>query len=175
MGYLELIIGPMFSGKTSRLIQIKKKYNILNHTVLVIKPLIDNRYSDNSVIVTHDQVMLECVSKYKLSDITEIDKYQVIIIEEGQFFSDIFETVIEWSKTKKVYVAGLNGDANQNLFGNLYKLIPHADNIIFLTALCKVCNDGTPAIFTKKMISNDKVVEVGGAEMYQAVCRKHLN
>ena len=174
MGYLELIIGPMFSGKTSRLIQIKKNYTILNHSILVIKPLIDNRYSDNSVIVTHDKVMAECLSRYKLSDVLEIDKYQVIIIEEGQFFSDIYETVVEWAKTKKVYVAGLNGDANQNLFGDMYKLISHADEIVFLKALCKVCNDGTAAIFTKKNVDNGKVVEVGGPEMYQTVCRKHL-
>jgi thymidine kinase len=62
---------------------------------------------------------------------------------------------------------------NKNLFGNLYKLFSHADNIVFLTALCKVCNDGTHAIFTKKIIPDDKIVDVGGAEMYQAVCRKH--
>ena len=174
MAYLELIIGPMFSGKTSRLIQIKQKYTILNKKILTLKPIIDNRYSQQSVIVTHDQNRSECISRFTLSEVYDIDNYDVIIIEEGQFFSDLFEYVIKWSKTKKVYVAGLNGDANQNLFGDLYKLIPLADNIVFLTALCKVCNDGTPAIFTKKMISNDIIVEVGGSEMYQAVCRKHF-
>ena len=163
----------MFSGKTSRLIQIKRKYTILNHSILVIKPIIDNRYSQNSVIVTHDKEMTECVSRFKLSDVLDIDKYQVIIIEEGQFFSDLYDKVVEWSVHKKVYVAGLNGDANQNLFGDIYKLISHADDIVFLKALCKICNDGTEAIFSKKIISNEKVVEVGGAEMYQAVCRKH--
>jgi thymidine kinase len=173
MGYLELIIGPMFSGKTSRLIQIKQKYTILNKNILTLKPIIDNRYSQQSVIVTHDQNRSECISRFRLCEVYDIDTYDVIIIEEGQFFPDLFEKVVEWSKTKRVYVAGLNGDANQNLFGDIYKLLSHADNIVFLTALCKVCNDGTPAIFTKKMISNDKVVEVGGAEMYQAVCRTH--
>lgn len=174
MGYLELIIGPMFSGKTSRLIQIKQKYTILNKKILTLKPIIDNRYSQQSVIVTHDQNRSECVSRFKLSEVYDTENYDIIIIEEGQFFSDLFEHVIEWCKTKKVYVAGLNGDANKNLFGNLYKLISHADNIVFLTALCKVCNDGTPAVFTKKMIPDDKIVDVGGAEMYQAVCRKHF-
>jgi thymidine kinase len=173
MGYLELIIGPMFSGKTSKLIQIKKRYNILNQSILIVKPIIDNRYSQQSVIISHDKDMVSCVSRYKLSEVIDIEKYNIIIIEEGQFFSDLFENVNEWCKTKKVYVAGLNGDANKNLFGDMYKLIPHADNIVFLTALCKVCNDGTPAIFTKKMIPNDKIVDVGGAEMYQAVCRVH--
>jgi thymidine kinase len=165
----------MFSGKTSRLIQIKQKYTILNKKILTLKPIIDNRYSQQSVIVTHDQNISECVSRFKLSEVYDINTYDIIIIEEGQFFPDLFEYVIEWSKTKKVYVAGLNGDANKNLFGDLYKLISHADNIVFLTALCKVCNDGTPAIFTKKIIPDDKVVDVGGAEMYQAVCRAHFN
>ena len=173
MGYLELIIGPMFSGKTSRLIQIKQKYTILNKKILTLKPIIDNRYSQQSVIVTHDQNISECISRFKLSEVYDTENYDIIIIEEGQFFPDLFENVVEWSKTKRVYVAGLNGDANKNLFGNLYKLISHADNIVFLTALCKVCNDGTPAIFTKKIIPDDKIVDVGGAEMYQAVCRKH--
>jgi hypothetical protein len=81
MGYLELIMGPMFSGKTSRLIQIKRKYDILNKSILVIKPIIDNRYSENSVIVTHDKNREECVSRFKLSDVLDIDKYDVVIIE----------------------------------------------------------------------------------------------
>lgn len=173
MGYLELIMGPMFSGKTSRLIQIKKKYEVLNKSILVVKPIIDNRYSLQSVIVTHDQNREECVSRFKLSDVYDIDKYDVIIIEEGQFFTDLYEKVVEWSKSKRVYVAGLNGDANQNLFGDMHKLIPHADDIVFLKALCKVCNDGTPAVFSVKNVDNGKIVDVGGSEMYQAVCRKH--
>jgi thymidine kinase len=174
MGYLELILGPMFSGKTSRLIQIKKKYTILDYSILVIKPMIDNRYSKNSVIVNHDQEITECVSRELLGDILHVDQYQVILVEEAQFFSDLYEKVVEWSKTKKVYVAGLNGDYKQNLFGDLYKLIPYADEIVFLKALCRICKDGTPAPFTKKGIDNDKIVEVGGDNMYSAVCRNHL-
>jgi len=174
MAYLELILGPMFSGKSSRLIQTIRKYKILNYSILVIKPDIDVRYSDSPQIITHDKVTTDCISCKTLSEITNIDSYQVIIVEEGQFFSDIFEIVVEWCKTKKVYVAGLNGDANQNLFGNLYKLLSHADEIIFLKALCKICSDGTPAIFTKKYGNNEQVVEVGGEGMYEAVCRKHF-
>jgi thymidine kinase len=173
MGSLELILGPMFSGKTSRLIQIRKKYSVLDIPVLVIKPVIDNRYSNNSVIVTHDGSTIDCICRYKLSDVIDLEKYEVIIVEEGQFFTDLYENIIQWIKTKKVYVAGLNGDANQNLFGDIYKLLPHADDIVFLKALCKICKDGTPAVFTQKKISNDKIVEVGGADMYQAVCRCH--
>ena len=174
MGYLELILGPMFSGKSSRLIQIIRKYKVLKHSILVIKPDIDKRYSDNSEIVTHDKISEKCVTCTNLDEIKDINEYQIIIIEEGQFFPDIFEKVKEWCKTKKVYVAGLNGDASQNLFGNLFKLLPLADEITFLKALCKVCNDGTPAIFTRKNIANNQIVEVGGDDMYQAVCRIHL-
>jgi thymidine kinase len=173
MGYLELILGPMFSGKSSRLIQIIRKYKILKKSILVIKPIIDNRYSNNSVIVTHDKITEDCVSRFKLSEVLDIDKYDVIIIEEGQFFPDIYERVIEWCKIKKVYVAGLVGDANKNLFGNLYLLFSHADEIVFLKAMCKFCGDGTPGIFSKKLIKNELVVEVGGDDMYQAVCREH--
>jgi len=176
MGYLELILGPMFSGKSSKLIQLIRKYKVLNKICLIIKPNIDNRYSDNKLIMTHDNISESCITCTNLSDISNdyIMMYDIIIIEEGQFFNDIYDVVKEWIKTKKVYIAGLNGDANQELFGNLYKLISHADNIIFLTALCQICNDGTSASFSKKNVNNNKVVDVGGAEMYSPVCRRHL-
>jgi len=175
MGYLELILGPMFSGKSSRLIQIIRKHRTLNQKILIIKPIIDNRYSNTSYIVTHDKVTEPCISCSNLDSVTNIiDNYDIILIEEGQFFPDIYEYGIEWCETKSVYIAGLNGDANKELFGNLYKLISHADEIIFLKALCKTCNDGTPAIFSKKMITNNNLIEVGGAELYSAVCRKHF-
>ena len=174
MGYLELILGPMFSGKSSKLIQIIRKYKILKKSILILKPIIDNRYSDNSEIITHDKIITKCISIKQLSDIIDVNKYDIIIIDEGQFFSDIYEKVSEWCKNKRVYVAGLNGDANQQLFGNLYKLISLVDNIIFLTALCMKCSNGNPAILSKKNIDNNLLVEVGGPELYDAVCRMHL-
>ena len=174
MGYLELILGPMSSGKSSRLIQIIRKYKILNHSILVIKPVIDKRYSENSEIVTHDKISEKCVTCSTLSEIKDVDKYQVIIIEEGQFFIDLYENVTEWCKNKRVYVAGLNGGANKELFGNIYKLLPHVDEITLLKALCKICNDGTLAVFTKKTVSNNNLIEIGGEELYTAVCRDHF-
>ena len=175
MGYLELILGPMFSGKSSRLIQIVRKYKTLNQRILIVKPIIDNRYSKKSEIITHDKITEPCMSCSNLEVIADlINNYDVILIEEGQFFADLYTYVIEWCKTKQIYIAGLNGDANKQLFGEIHKLIPHADEIIFMKALCKICNDGTPAIFTKKIISNDNVIQVGGAELYSAVCRNHF-
>ena len=175
MGYLELIIGPMFSGKSSRLIQIIRKYKTLNQKILIIKPIIDNRYSKKSEIITHDKISEPCMSCSNLEVVANIvNNYDIILIEEGQFYSDLSTFVIEWCKEKTVYVAGLNGDANKQLFGEIHKLIPHADEIIFLKALCKTCNDGTPAIFTKKIITNNNLIEVGGSELYSAVCRKHF-
>ncbi len=174
-GYLELILGPMFSGKSSRLIQIIRKYRTLNQKILIVKPDLDKRYSLESEIVTHDKIKEPCISCTKLNDIqNKINDYSIILIEEGQFFEDIYDNVIEWCKNKKVYIAGLNGDAKKELFGNLYKLLPHADEITFLSALCKVCNDGTPAIFTKKIITNNNIIEIGGEDLYTAVCRKHF-
>ena len=175
MGYLELILGPMFSGKSSRLIQIVRKYKTLNQKILIVKPIIDNRYSNKSEIITHDKITESCMSCSNLEVIVDmINNYDVILIEEGQFFTDLYKYVILWCQTKRVYVAGLNGDANKQLFGDIHTLIPHADEIIFMKALCKVCNDGTPAIFTQKIISNNTVIEVGGEELYSACCRKHF-
>ena len=78
MGYLELILGPMFSGKSSRLIQIIRKYKILNHSILVIKPVIDKRYSENSEIVTHDKISEKCVTCSTLSEIKDVDKFMIL-------------------------------------------------------------------------------------------------
>jgi len=175
-GYLELIIGPMFAGKTTRLIQIANKYKTLNQSILIIKPDIDNRYNTHLNIISHDKISEPCVSIDQLSKIDNsiLDLYNVILIEEAQFFSDIYKYAIEWSENKRVYVVGLNGDSNKNLFGDLYKLIPHVDNIVFLKALCKECNDGTEAIFSKSNSNNSNIINVGGDELYSAVCRKHF-
>jgi len=176
MGYLEIIFGPMFSGKSSRLIQISRKYKTLNQKILIVKPIIDNRYSERSEIVTHDKITEPCMLCNDLCVIVNIiDKYDVILIEEAQFFPELYTYVVEWCKTKHVYVAGLNGDAKKQLFGEIYKLIPHADEVIFMKALCKICNDGTSAVFTQKLISsNNNVIQVGGENIYSAVCRKHF-
>ena len=177
-GYLQLIMGPMFSGKSTRLLHQIYMYKKKNMRIFIVKPSMDNRYSTESKLVTHDGRTMPCVSCVKLEEIAEYVKdYDVIIIEEGQFFEDLYQYALEWSEIKKVHIAGLNGCAKRELFGDLYKLIPHVDDIVFLTAFCKQCEEepvdnDAKAIFSKKIINNDKIVEVGAENLYRAVCRK---
>jgi len=180
-GYLMLILGPMFSGKSTKLIQFINKYKTLNKKMLIIKPSIDNRYTSTD-ICTHDMQTqrCKCIDHDKLKHIFGDDEYinsQIIIIEEGQFFENLFEIISQMLIDKKtIYISALNGDSNQQLFGEIYKLMPICDNIEFLHALCLDCSDGTPAIFSKRLNNNNNnnQILVAGANEYKAVCRYHF-
>jgi thymidine kinase len=95
MSKLELIIGPMCSGKSSELIKRIRLFNVINKKVLVIKPYIDNRYAENK-IVSHNQESYDCIVLKILDELENINNYNVIIIDEGQFFNDLKKTVINW-------------------------------------------------------------------------------
>jgi len=184
-GYLDLILGPMFSGKSTKLIKYIRDHKTLGINVMVIKPDIDNRYTNESSICTHNNEKENCVMLPidKLDKIFEIKDYEntiVIAIEEGQFFMNLFEIVKKMVDIDKkiIYITAINGDANRNLFGDIYKLISYCDNIEFMQALCVDCKDGTPGIYSKKITkisttNTNNQTDVGGADKYKAVCRRH--
>lgn len=193
-GYLELILGPMFSGKTSRLVEIYKQCKFCNISVTVINHTIDNRY-DDELLSTHDKIKIPCIKTERLSDIwTEHididedlskiarvqDKFKVatsdvILINEGQFFEDLYEVVVEMLKRdKKVYICGLDGDFERKKFGTILDLIPLCDKVHKLTSLCSLCKDGTRGIFSMRLTSETEQTVVG-SENYIPVCRKCYN
>jgi thymidine kinase len=177
-GKLELIIGNMFSGKSSELIRRINRERSINKKILVINYIGDNRYSSNSV-ATHDHTKINSLKLSKLSEISPnmIKQFDSFFIDEGQFFPDLYIFVKELVDThhKHVVVSGLDGDANRNPFGDIIKLIPISDTVDKLTAYCNKCNNGTLAPFTKKTVSNTStsVIDIGGIEKYIPVCRKH--
>lgn len=179
-GRLDLIIGPMFAGKSTELIKIIKSYQILEKNILIINHVINNRYGTNG-ISTHDQVKVDSsININYLSELEEkyIDLFkeaEIIIIEELQFFEDAFEHITSWIDTKGKHVigAGLISDFQKKPFGDVLKLIPHAENITKLSALCKICKDGTKACFTKRKVKEENTIMVGSDICYEAVCRKH--
>jgi thymidine kinase len=180
-GSLNLIIGPMFSGKSTRLIQYIRSYKILGFPIIVVKPSLDKRYTELNEICTHnyDKESCMCYDKDCLNDIFKNNDYKksnIIIIEEGQFFSNLFNIVKKMTDIDKkvVYVTGLNGDSNRELFGEIYKLMPLADNIELLHALCMDCKDGTNAIYSKRIVSDNNQILIDGKKSYKAVCRKHF-
>ena len=180
IGYLELIIGPMFAGKSTELIRKIKSYQILEKNVLIINHTINNRYGTNG-ISTHDQVKIECsviidsLKELELNHTKMFKNADVIIIEELQFFNDAYEMITKWIDydNKTVIGAGLISDYKKESFGDALRLIPHADHLIKLHALCKKCKDGTHACFTKRILNNSNKVIVGSDAVYEAVCRKH--
>jgi len=177
-GKLELIIGNMFSGKSSELIRRINREKSINKKILVINFISDNRYSNNS-IATHDNLKFSCLKLEKLNGITEnmIHQYDSFFIDEGQFFSDLFTTVLKLvdNYKKHVVVSGLDGDYLRNPFGDIIKLVPHCDRLDKLKAYCCKCNNGTSAPFTKKTEKNKStaVIDIGGNDKYVPVCRYH--
>ena len=175
--YLELIIGPMFSGKTSYLINIYKKFVYCNIPVMVLNHSLDTRYSGEQ-LSNHDLHMIPChfiASLQELWDNPSLqDIYQksdVIIINEGQFFGDLEEKVkLLLTHKKKVFIAGLDSDFRQQKFGYMLDLIPICDNVIKLTSLCSFCKNGKKAIFSLR-VSSDKEQTLIGSSNYAPVCR----
>ena len=174
---LEVVMGPMFSGKSSHINTIVKRYSAIGIDTLVIKPASDDRYSVYAEVVTHDKVKFGCLSI--MGNLMEIDnaitvKPKVIIVEEAQFFDDLvlFAKCMVENFHKHVVVVGLDGDSERRPFGQVLDCIPLADKVTKLVALCARCNDGTPALFSFRKIAVGGQVLVGGADSYAPYCRK---
>ena len=178
---LELILGPMFSGKTSALQSIIRRHEVLGLKCVAYKPLIDGRYGEDEYIYNHDKVKVSAIPVTYLTQQALYSKYEeasLIIIEEGQFFGDLYEFVLKAVEKdgKHVIVAGLDGDRFRKPFGQLLQLIPIADRITKLTSLCKLCatsGQATPALFSYGATKVTDTVHVGGPECYMPLCRKH--
>lgn len=177
-GKLELIIGNMFSGKSTELIRRINREKSINTRIVVINYRGDNRYATDSV-ATHDQTKVNCLKLNKLSDFDNdlINNYDSFFIDEGQFFSDLYLFVLNLvdNCNKHVVVSGLDGDCYRKPFGDLVKLIPVCDTVDKLQAYCTICNNGTFAPFTKKINNDNQLIDIGGSNKYISVCRKHYN
>ena len=173
-GYLELIIGPMYSGKTSSLIHIYNKY-YQHYKILVVNHEDDTRYGSHQMS-THDGNKIPCVYSNTLHNISDIDQYDIILVNEGQFFHDLKKDVLELveKKHKQVYIAGLDGDFKRNPFDNIISLIPYCDSIQKVHALCTSCKDGSYALFSLRL-SKETDVKVIGNTNYTPLCRKCYN
>ena len=177
-GYLELILGSMFSGKTSYLLEIYKKCVFCNIPVAVINYAADNRYTTESMLSTHDKQMIPCILASTISEAVKnhadtINQAETILINEGQFFPDIEEQVKQLVEhtNKRVYICGLDGDFERKPIGNLLQLVPFSDHIIKLKSLCSLCRDGTPGVFSFR-ITNEKNQVVIGSSNYIPLCRE---
>jgi len=177
MGRITLLLGCMFAQKTTELLRRVRRYKSIGYKILLINYISDNRYGTNC-IASHDKDIetASCMDLLKHVDhLAHSGEYQVIAIDEGQFFPDLFEHVTRWADTLPIHIviAGLSGNSDRQPFGDMLRLIPHAEEVEHLTALCSVCSDGTVAMYSKFIGDKKSVIHIGGAESFMPVCRAH--
>ena len=180
MANLDIIIGPMFAGKSCELIRRIRLLKVLKKEYIVIKPSIDNRYDnlcDSNMIVSHNFEKEHCIVLNKMNDIFnhELSNINTIFIDEAQFFNDLVDIVkilVEHHKIN-VVVTGLDGDSNRNKFGHILDLIPFCNSCTKINAACIMCLDGTPAPFSHRVNQSAEQVLIGSTDSYMSLCRNH--
>ena len=180
-GVLEVITGPMFSGKSEELIRRLKRARIARQRVACFKPDIDLRYH-RSAIASHSQQTHEAATVTPNADRLRealyadrtINAVEVIGLDEAQWFDEgILPLVLEFvAAGKRVILAGLDTTFANEPFGPMPALMALADKVTKLNAVCMVC--GAPAIHTQRLGTSTELVVVGAAGMYEARCRAHF-
>jgi thymidine kinase len=177
-GYVEVISGCMFAGKTEELIRRINVLSFAKQNILVFKPSIDNRYSEEK-IVSHAGSSVDSIVVKESKDILDFIKEEtdVVAIDEVQFFDRDIIKVTEFlaKQGKRVMVAGLDTDFRGEPFGVMPMLVTTAEFVTKLTAVCTIC--GAPATRTQRLVNKkpasyyDPIILVGASESYEARCR----
>ena len=171
-GKIKLILGPMFSGKSTRLVETVRKYTYKNKKTVLVNFIDDKRYSENSQIVTHDLNKYDSLSCQMLGEIYDVIKnYDVIGIDEGQFYSDFVNISEKLAYNGKiVIIAALSGNFKMEPFETVSKLISKADKIKLMKAYCFYCQK--TAGFSLRTVCSDQEILIGAGEAYRPVCKK---
>jgi len=171
---IEIILGSMYSGKSTELIRRLSCYDAIKFPTLLINHEYDTR-TGNSV-KTHSNLKKNAIKTDSLMKLVERPEYinsKVIGIDEAQFFGDLLEFVKYSELDKIIIISGLDGDYNRKPFGQILECIPLCDSVVKLKAMDMVYNDGTPGIFTKRLTKNDNILLIGSKEHYVSVCREN--
>ncbi len=190
-GRLDIIIGTMFSGKTSYLLGEIAKLAELNNKILYINIEFDNRsanifsthnpFFDNHVDFIKKESISKNVTMVKTKTLMDIDisSYNIIIVDEAHFFDELVDFANKCLEQKKfIIVAGLQADFKGNKFGKIHDLIPINTNITRLHAYCAECakvRKCRVAIYSKRITKSKKINDIGGSDKYIPVCREHYN
>lgn len=173
MGWIEVICGPMFSGKSEELIRRLRRAEIARQRVQVFKPLVDDRVAADA-IVSHSAMRIDAERVAHARQILErLDaRTQVVGIDEAQFFDERLVEVCERlaNLSKRVVVAGLDQDFLGRPFEPIPQLLAKAEEITKTLAICVRC--GNPANFTQRIVDSEQRIVVGGASAYEARCRQ---
>ena len=171
-GWIEIVCGPMFSGKTEELIRRLNRSIIAGQTVKIFKPEIDTRY-DEHFIVSHNNRKIESISVKKTSEIVTLAKEcQVVGIDEAQFFDKEIVSVCSdlANSQKRVIVAGLDMDFLGKPFGHMPTLMAISEYVTKIQAICMKC--GEVASYSFRVIAKKEKIMLGATDAYQARCRR---
>lgn len=174
IGGIEVVCGPMFSGKTEELIRRVKRAQIAKQRVQIFKPAIDTRY-DETKVVSHSAQAIESEPVNKSTDIllNLKDTTRIVAIDEVQFFDNGIIKVVEKLANRgyRVICAGLDLDYRGVPFGPMPMLLAMADDVQKIQAICTMC--GAPATRSQRLVNNNDKVLLGEKESYDARCRAH--
>lgn len=171
IGWIEVICGSMFSGKTEELIRRLKRARIANQSVEIFKPAVDKRY-DETKVVSHDENSIHSTPVNKAEDILELAKgIEVVAIDEAQFFDDKLPEVCNRlaNSGARVIVAGLDMDFQGNPFGPMPNMLAIAEYVTKVHAIC--VKSGNLAHFSHRKVSDDSLVHLGEKESYEPLSR----
>jgi thymidine kinase len=174
---IEVIMGSMFGGKTSRAIERASRLEAIGKRVLYVSPLVDDR---DACLCTHDEARTRRCDKLRgLHELTKerANGFDVIVIDEMQFFVDVTEFVLRAERELPdalFIITCLAGDSERRSWTSVNELLPFADHIMHLTAYCSACGDSTPGPFSSRTAKREGKVVIGGAEAYTALCRMHF-
>ena len=173
LGWIEVVCGPMFSGKSEELIRRLRRAEIARQRVQIFKPGIDQRYSEDH-IVSHSELKIRSDS---VKDAAELEakldrRVEVIGIDEAQFLGEaIVDTVVQLADIgKRIVIAGLDTDYLGRPFHPMPELLAVADEITKTLAICMQC--GNPAKHTQRLVASEDLIVVGAAGTYEARCRR---
>lgn len=177
-GWIEVICGPMFAGKTEEVIRRAKRLDFAKKNYVIFKPSIDNRYAVNEV-VSHNKRKVNAYNVNGVNDMRSIinDKVEAVIIDEVQFFES---AVVDYAQELadngiRVICAGLDSDFRGNPFENVANLLAMAEDVTKLTAICACC--GNEATRTQRIVNgkpayyDEPTILVGEKESYEPRCR----
>jgi thymidine kinase len=172
-GWIEVIAGPMFSGKSEELIRRVTRYHLARIPTQTFKPVLDNRYADDEV-VSHSRLSTAAqpvATSQELLQAVE-DRTVVVGIDEAQFFDDgLIEVARLLARAgKNVIAAGLDLDYLRRPFGPMPTLMLHAEYVTKTLAVCHRC--GGPGLFTQRLVEGDDLVVLGAEDSYEARCRR---
>ena len=173
IGWLEVICGPMFSGKSEELIRRMRRALIARKRVQVFKPTVDDRYSDDEIVSHSDlRIQSQCVARARdILDLLDI-RTEVVGVDEANFLGAELSEVANHlaDMGKQVVIAGLDTDYLGRPFDPIPALLAMAEEITKTLAICMQC--GGPAKFTQRLVESSELIVVGAAGLYEARCRR---